>query len=110
MKRLNAGLLVSAMVLSLVGCGGGESQDASSLNGAYDDEIITTTAVDQDKTMITVRVENSVGQSCDLESILENQFPDVDFVLVHDGSVSSEYNIRADLVNGTECDFICQKM
>jgi hypothetical protein len=56
--------------------------------------------------MITVRVENSVGQSCDLESILENQFPDVDFVLVHDGSVSSEYNIRADLVNGTECDFI----
>jgi uncharacterized protein YceK len=70
MKRLNAGLLVSAMVLSLVGCGG-VSQDASSKSGAYDDEIITTTAVDQDKTMITVRV---------------------------------------DLVNGTECDFICQKM
>jgi hypothetical protein len=105
MKRLNAGLLVFAMVLSLVGCGGA-AQEAASLNGAYDDEIITTKAVDQDKTMITVRVENSVGQSCDLEGILEKQFPDVDFVLVHDGSVSSEYNIRADLVNGTECDFI----
>jgi ABC-type glycerol-3-phosphate transport system substrate-binding protein len=40
---------------------------------------------------------------------LEEQFPDVDFVLVHDGSLSSEYNIRADVMNGTECDLILSR-
>jgi ABC-type glycerol-3-phosphate transport system substrate-binding protein len=77
--------------------------------GAYDKEIITNKAVDQDKTMITVRVENNIGQSCDLEDILEKKFPEVDFVLVHDGSLSSEYNLRQDLVNGTECDLILSR-
>jgi ABC-type glycerol-3-phosphate transport system substrate-binding protein len=59
--------------------------------------------------MITIRVENNVAQSCDLEAVLEEQFPNVDIVLLHDGSVSSEYNIRADLVNGTGCDIILSR-
>jgi ABC-type glycerol-3-phosphate transport system substrate-binding protein len=108
MKRLYTCLLVFVLSLSFVGCGG-TSNTTANLKGAYEKEILTTTAVDQDKTLITVRIENNVGQSTDLEKILEQQFPDVDFVLDHDGSISSEYNIRADLVNGTECDLILSR-
>jgi ABC-type glycerol-3-phosphate transport system substrate-binding protein len=101
-------MLVLPLALSLVACGGTGSS-AASLQGSYENEILTTTAVDQDKTMITVRIENNVAQSSSLENILEQQFPEVDFVLIHDGSINSEYNIRADLVNGTECDLILSR-
>jgi ABC-type glycerol-3-phosphate transport system substrate-binding protein len=107
MKRFNIRLLPLLLLLSLTGCGSG--QTSSALLGAYDNEIITTTAVDQSKTLITVRIENNVAQTVDLEQVLEQKFPDVDFVLIHDGSLSSEYNIRADLINGTECDLILSR-
>jgi ABC-type glycerol-3-phosphate transport system substrate-binding protein len=108
MKRLFVSLIALAIPLSVAGCGTGENK-VSALQGAYENEILTTTAVSQDKTLITVRVENNVGQTGDIENVLEQQFPDVDFVLVHDGSINSEYNIRADLINGTECDLILSR-
>jgi hypothetical protein len=109
-KGIGTAIITISMILSLVGCGSTNDTTASTtLNGAYENEILTTTAVDQNKTMITIRVENNVAQSCDLEAVLEEQFPNVDIVLVHDGSVSSEYNIRADLVNGTGCDIILSR-
>jgi hypothetical protein len=109
-KGIGTAIITMSMILSLVGCGSTNDTTASTtLNGAYENEILTTTAVDQNKTMITIRVENNVAQSCDLEAVLEEQFPNVDIVLVHDGSVSSEYNIRADLVNGTGCDIILSR-
>jgi ABC-type glycerol-3-phosphate transport system substrate-binding protein len=108
MKRLFVGLMALVIPLSLAGCGKSEDSEPS-MQGAYDNEILTTTAVSQDKTLITVRVENNVAQAGDIESVLEQQFPNVDFVLVHDGSLSSEYNIRADLINGTECDIIMSR-
>jgi hypothetical protein len=100
--------LAVLLACALTACGG-QPQQETALQGVYDNEILTTTAVDQDKTLITVRVENNVGQTGDLEKSLEEQFPNVDFVLVHDGSISSEYTIRADLVNGTECDLILSR-
>jgi ABC-type glycerol-3-phosphate transport system substrate-binding protein len=105
MKKMFACVLVLLLFVTLAGCGTAGKTTAG-LKGAYDNEILTTKAVDQDKTMITIRIENSCAESTDLEAVLEQKFPDVDFVLVHDGSINSEYNIRADLVNGTECDFI----
>jgi ABC-type glycerol-3-phosphate transport system substrate-binding protein len=109
-KGIGTAIIAMSMILSLVGCGSTNDTTASTaLKGAYENEILTTTAVDQDKTMITIRVENNVAQSCDLEAVLEEQFPNVDIVLLHDGSVSSEYNIRADLVNGTGCDIILSR-
>jgi ABC-type glycerol-3-phosphate transport system substrate-binding protein len=107
MKRFLAGLLTISLGLSLVGCGADDTPPI--IQGAYENEILTTSAVNQDKTMITVRIENNVAQTVDLEKVLEEQFPDVDFVLIHDGSLSSEYNIRADLINGTECDLILSR-
>jgi ABC-type glycerol-3-phosphate transport system substrate-binding protein len=107
MKRIYAGLLALLLVLSLTGCG--TEQTSATVQGAYDNEILTTTAVDQDKTMITVRVENSVAQTGTFETLMEETFPNVDFVLVHDGSINSEYTIRADLVSGTACDLILSR-
>jgi ABC-type glycerol-3-phosphate transport system substrate-binding protein len=108
MKRLCAGLLALLLTLSLTGCGS-QQTTSTTVQGAYDNEILTTTAVDQSKTMITVRVENGVGQISGFEDFLEQQFPNVDFVLVHDGSINSEYTIRADLVNGTDCDLLLSR-
>jgi ABC-type glycerol-3-phosphate transport system substrate-binding protein len=107
MKRFYSGLIAVALGLSLVGCGA--DNKTADIQGAYENEILTTSAVSQDKTLITIRTENNVAQTVNLEEILEQQFPDVDFVLIHDGSLNSEYNIRADLVNGTECDLILSR-
>jgi ABC-type glycerol-3-phosphate transport system substrate-binding protein len=108
-KKLISEVMVATMAASMVlsGCGGSSSSNLP--KGAYDNEILTTTAVNQDKTVITVRIENNVASSSELEGVLEGQFPDVDFVLVHDGTINSEYSSRADLVNGTECDLILSR-
>jgi ABC-type glycerol-3-phosphate transport system substrate-binding protein len=93
------------MLVGLTGCSAGKT----TLQGAPEDEIITTSAVDQDKTMITVRVEFGAGQQEDLEQILEEKFPNVDIVLRHDGSTSSVYTVKANLEAGVECDLILSR-
>jgi ABC-type glycerol-3-phosphate transport system substrate-binding protein len=98
-------LALSLFVLTgITGCSKNET-----LQGASDNEIITTTAVDQKKTMITVRVEFGAGQQENLEKVLEEKFPEVDFVLRHDGSTSSVYTMRANLEAGVECDLILSR-
>jgi ABC-type glycerol-3-phosphate transport system substrate-binding protein len=98
------------MILPLIlmgvvaGCGQREM-----MQGAPENEIITTTPVDQDKTMITVRVEFGAGQSSNLEQVLEEQFPEVDIVLRHDGSADSVYTVKANLEAGVECDLILSR-
>jgi ABC-type glycerol-3-phosphate transport system substrate-binding protein len=108
-KKLCVGMVALSIPLSLAGCGETSEDEAVTVQGGYENEILTTKAVDQDKTMITVRIENNVASSDSLEKILENKFPDVDFVLIHDGTINSEYTVRADLVNGTECDLILSR-
>jgi ABC-type glycerol-3-phosphate transport system substrate-binding protein len=101
---------VILMLLSLFAAAGiAGCSKISSLQGASEDEIITTTAVNQDKMMITVRVEFGAGQQDNLEEILETHFPDVDIVLRHDGSTSSVYTMRANLENDVECDLILSR-
>jgi ABC-type glycerol-3-phosphate transport system substrate-binding protein len=65
--------------------------------------------VDQDKTMITVRVEFGAGQQENLEAVLEEEFPNVDIVLQHDGSTDSLYTIAENLKAGVECDLILSR-
>ncbi len=104
-KKLVAAVLTVLMLAGLTGCSAGKT----ALQGAPEDEIITTAAVDQDKTMITVRVEFGAGQQEDLEQILEEKFPNVDIVLRHDGSTSSVYTVKANLEAGVECDLILSR-
>jgi ABC-type glycerol-3-phosphate transport system substrate-binding protein len=92
------------MVICLAGCG-----KNAITQGAPDNEIITTTRVDQDKTMITVRVEFGVCQQENFEKVLEEKFPDVDIVLRHDGSDSSVYTVKANLEAEVECDLILSR-
>jgi ABC-type glycerol-3-phosphate transport system substrate-binding protein len=99
-------LLIMAVLMAalLTGCGKKEIP-----NGAYDNEIITTKAVDQKKTVITLRVEFGAGQQDNLEKVIEEKFPNVDIVLRHDGSASSVYTMRANLEAGVECDLIMSR-
>jgi ABC-type glycerol-3-phosphate transport system substrate-binding protein len=114
-KKFVSLLLVLSMLASFVaGCGQEDTSVSQvsvsqSLQGESENEILTTTAVDQDKTMITVRVENGVGQQDNFEQILEEKFPNVDIVLRHDGSASSVYTMRASLESGEECDLILSR-
>jgi ABC-type glycerol-3-phosphate transport system substrate-binding protein len=103
-KKVMIGILSLFLAMGMTGCGSEES-----LQGAPDNEIITTTAVDQKKTMVTVRVEFGAGQQEELEKILEEKFPDVDIVLRHDGSTSSVYTVKANLEAGVECDLILSR-
>jgi ABC-type glycerol-3-phosphate transport system substrate-binding protein len=106
-KKLAAVVLGVALAACMGGCG-----DESSMQlpqGAYDNEILTTKPVEQDKTMITVRIEFGTGQDTILENMLEEKFPDVDIVLRHDGSANSVYSLREDLESGVECDFIMSR-
>jgi ABC-type glycerol-3-phosphate transport system substrate-binding protein len=95
---------VLALAMGLTGCG-----QTKALQGAYENEIITTEPVDQKKTVVTVRVEFGAGQQENLEQVLEQQFPNVDIVLRHDGSTNSVYTIQANLEAGVECDLILSR-
>jgi ABC-type glycerol-3-phosphate transport system substrate-binding protein len=95
-----------ATMICLAGCSLGSGKK---MQGAPDNEIITAVPVDQNKTMITVRVEFGAGQQDNLEEVLEEKFPDVDIVLRHDGSDSSVYTVRANLEAGVECDLILSR-
>jgi ABC-type glycerol-3-phosphate transport system substrate-binding protein len=109
MRRKISILMVALLVFTgLTGCGK-EKETETKLQGAPENEIITTTAVDQNKTMITVRVEFGAGQRDNLEKSLEEKFPDVDIVLRHDGALSSAYTIKANLEAGVESDLILSR-
>jgi ABC-type glycerol-3-phosphate transport system substrate-binding protein len=109
MKKKGIMTTLSLLAMTgLMGCLTGCEKDIP-MQGATEDEIITTTAVDQDKTMITVRVEFGAGQQENLERVLEEEFPNVDIVLRHDGSTSSTYTVRANLEKGVECDLILSR-
>jgi ABC-type glycerol-3-phosphate transport system substrate-binding protein len=92
------------MITNMTGC-----QQKENLQGALDNEILTTTPVDQEKTMITVRVEFGAGQQEEFEQVIEEKFPDVDIVLRHDGSTSSVQTVRSNLEAGVECDLILSR-
>jgi ABC-type glycerol-3-phosphate transport system substrate-binding protein len=98
-------LLLAGSLLG--GCSAGSGETA--LQGAPEDDILTTSPVDQSKTLVTIRVEFGAGQRYELEKVLEEQFPDVDIVLQHDGSTDSIYTMRANLENGVECDLIVSR-
>jgi hypothetical protein len=72
-KKAIAAIVATSVIVGTVGCGSsnisGEVQQ-----GAYEDEIITTTPVNQDKTMITVRVEVTTGQDKSLRTCLRRSF------------------------------------
>lgn len=105
---MNKKIVAVAVAVAVMGCTYG-CGNSNLPQGGYDNEIITTTPVDQDKTMITVRVEFGAGQGSELETVLEEKFPNVDIVLRHDGSTSSVYTIKADLEADVECDFIMSR-
>jgi ABC-type glycerol-3-phosphate transport system substrate-binding protein len=109
MKRKSVCAVLSFLVFGSLagGCSAGSS--GTTVQGAPENEVITTSAVDQSKTLVTIRVEFGAGQRYDLEQVLEEQFPDVDIVLRHDGSTDSIYDMRANLENGLECDLIVSR-
>lgn len=105
MKKIYQSVAVATAVLCLTGCGKTFEENSKLPVGAYENEILTTTAVNQEKTMITARYEYGVPNE-KLEELIEKQFPNVDIVMVHDGSDSRAYTLENNFKNGIEQDLI----
>lgn len=109
-KNMRCLLAVCMAVLCLSGCTRGadrqEQQSAPLPIGAAANEILTLTPVAQDKELVTVHYEYGLDITSEIESAIEEQFPGVDVVMVHDGASDSMALLEQNLKNGTECDLI----
>jgi raffinose/stachyose/melibiose transport system substrate-binding protein len=111
-KKVLSAILMFSMMIGVFGCAANSDTAINSTTlpqGAYDNEIITTTPVAQDKTMITVRVEFGNGQDVIFENLIEEKFPNVDIVIRRDDTAYPAYSMRENLIEGVECDFIVSK-
>ncbi|MBE6843196.1 MAG: hypothetical protein E7510_10270 [Ruminococcus sp.] len=90
-------------LLFMTGCG---EQNAFQLpEGAFEDDILTAVPVDQNKKMVTIRYESGVPHR-EIENILEDEFSDIDVVMIHGGSNNSAYSIQKNLETNQEQDLI----
>jgi ABC-type glycerol-3-phosphate transport system substrate-binding protein len=105
-KKFLSTVIFVSMILGLSGCA---NSDNTLPQGAYENEIITTKPVAQDKTMITVRAEFGTGQDTIFENLIESKFPDVDIVIRRDDTAYPAYSLRQSLEEGVESDFIVSK-
>lgn len=105
-----AGLFLIVLAIAVGAMLGGRwmNNDRQLPQGAMDNEILTLTAVDQDKIMITVHYEYGVPYE-KLEAMIEEKFPEVDLVMLHDGTNGSAYALRQSLLNDVEMDLILSK-
>ncbi len=104
MKKILYCFVCELFVLLLcAGCG-----DQELPQGASKNEILTMEPVNQEKTMVTVHYELGIPYR-EMETLVEERFPQVDVVMVHDGSEDSEYAIRQNLLHGLECDIILSR-
>ena len=97
--------LICNLILLLC-CMGCEKQELP--QGAKENDILTMEPVDQDKTMVTVHYEFGIPYR-EIEALIEDGFPQVDIVMVHDGSDDAEYAVRQNLLHGLECDIILSR-
>lgn len=116
--RLFYGILTGLCAVCLTGClGQAEQTEAKTESeiagaqgmipvGAAEDEILTLTPVDQSKEMVTIHYEYGLDNDKEIEAAIEEQFPDVDIVMIHDGATDSRSLLLGNLENGTECDLI----
>ncbi|MGN0639222.1 MAG: 5'-nucleotidase C-terminal domain-containing protein [Huintestinicola sp.] len=87
------------------GCG----QAAALPQGAAENEILTLDPVDGSKEMVTIHFEYGLDIAHEIESGIEEQFPDVDVVMIHDGASDSLSLLEGNLKSGTECDIILSR-
>ena len=95
-------LLAAAAAVTLGGCGQGGKLPA----GAAENEILCLSPVAQDKELVTIHYEYGLDIIHEIETGIEEQFPNVDVVMLHDGASDSTALLKHNLENGTECDII----
>lgn len=104
MKRTKRVVAAAMALLCLAGCSQGEKKAELPL-GAAENEILTVIPVDQEKEMVTIHYEYGQINVAQIESTIEEKFPDVDIVMVHDGS-ADVIGLEQNLSHGTGQDII----
>lgn len=92
---------------TLTGCSG--SVEPALPVGASENEILTFIPVDRSKELVTIHYEYGQINLKQIETVIEEEFPDVDVVMVHDGATNSSYLMRERLFNGYENDIILSR-
>ena len=104
-RRLLA-LAACLALLCLTGCDRRTEQSSRLPVGAAENEILTLTPVAQDKELVTIHYEYGLDITSEIEKAVEERFPNVDVVMVHDGASDSIALMECNLRHGTECDLI----
>ena len=104
-RRLLA-LAACLALLCLTGCDRRTEQSSRLPVGAAENEILTLTPVAQDKELVTIHYEYGLDITSEIEKAVEERFPNVDVVMVHDGASDSIALMERNLRHGTECDLI----
>ena len=101
--------IISAILaaITLTGCSTNNMSDLPI--GAFENEIITFVPVDQNKQLVTIHYEYGQNNLKQIESVIEEEFPDVDVVMVHDGATDSINLMRDRFAHGCENDLILSR-
>lgn len=98
------------VVAGLYACSGSNGNSNGLSYGRPSNDILTIKKIEEDKTVITVRVES--GSNADkLEEVIEAEFENIDIVLVYDGgdSETSSYSLINNLKNNVASDILLTK-
>ncbi|MDO4493998.1 MAG: 5'-nucleotidase C-terminal domain-containing protein [Clostridia bacterium] len=102
-----AALTAGALALTcLAGCKQKEAPKAALPKGAYENEILTLKPVAGEKELVTIHYEYGMEFAGEIESAIEQRFPNVDIVMVHDGASDSNSALLGNLKAGTACDIV----
>ncbi|MGN1163811.1 MAG: extracellular solute-binding protein [Candidatus Ornithospirochaeta sp.] len=114
MKMRTAAVIMALLLLA--GCtrttvtGITTTAESTLPKGAYENEILTMSPVAQDKEMVTIHFEYGFTNAGKVAEAIEQHFPNVDVVMVHDGATDSTSLLEGNLRNGTECDIIFSRV
>ncbi len=101
-------VLTASVTVFLAGCGSEKDAPPKSTlpKGAAENDILSLTAIDQNKEIVTIHYEYGLDNAAAMEKSIENKFPDVDVVMVFDGAADSLLVMKNNLENGKECDIV----
>ena len=108
-KQISCILISTMLVFGLSGCVSSETKNTLPI-GAAENDILTVTPVNQEKELVTIHYEYGQVNKEQIEETIEEKFPDIDVVMVHDGATNSAIALRDKLEHGMEADIILSRV
>lgn len=108
-KQISCILVTTLLICSLSGYVLLRKKEALP-KGAAENDILTVIPVNQDKELVTIHYEYGQINKEQIEQTIEEQFPNIDVVMIHDGATNSVSALRDNLEHGMEQDIILSRV